>query len=373
MQNNKDSPLKSYKDAGVSEVIGSILLISVVIAAVSIVGVVLFSQATPQKIPDVNFMTGYDNNNNLYLFHNGGDTLTKGNFYVIVDGVLRDDYTISDASNEWSLGTNLIIPLGGASTATHSVAIVSNTTGGGSIVLRSASSSLVVSATQQPDVIPASMYPPIISVPSLTQNVTNRTVIFFREMNTTISTSSFLRFNVSRQNSTIYTTVNCPTISGSNVIRLMIGDTVTITQLDTYPQTFRISGIGDQLLELNAGRVHLNVTNASGIKICNPTGINHTWITGYNGLQSGLNISTTASPVLSNRYTALTVLNYTSNMTPQYTSQIIMGLDLNRIVINNASPSRFGLFTLVFDRSTNSTFFIGDAARVTRGVSQVYP
>ena len=48
-------------DSGVSEVVGAILLISVVVIAVSVIAVVLFSQQTPQKIPNVNIMVGTDN------------------------------------------------------------------------------------------------------------------------------------------------------------------------------------------------------------------------------------------------------------------------------------------------------------------------
>ena len=44
--------------SGVSEVIGAILLISVVVLAVAIIAVGLFSQPLPQKIPDARFITG---------------------------------------------------------------------------------------------------------------------------------------------------------------------------------------------------------------------------------------------------------------------------------------------------------------------------
>ncbi len=132
MPKRSRTQIAGIADSGVSEVIGAILLISIVIAAVAIVGVFLFSLNTPQEIPSINFMTGSDNSNRLYLFHNGGDSLTKGCFSVIVDGVMRNDYTISDGSNVWSLGTNLILS-GVSSSVPHNVAIIYNNTESGGV------------------------------------------------------------------------------------------------------------------------------------------------------------------------------------------------------------------------------------------------
>ena len=262
-------------DGGVSELIGAILMITVVIAAVAIVSIFLLSQTTPQNIPNVNFMTGTDNSNNLYLFHNGGDSLSKGCFSVIVDNNVRNDYTISDGSNEWSLGKNLILT-GVSSSSPHSISIVYNTGSGGPVVIRSGNSSIMVPATPRvnPDVISASTYPPIVSVPQLMENITNKSINYYRENGSYIA-SGFIKFNITQINSTLF--IKPDTVS------LNIGDVVTITpaqsSLTTSP-SFRIFGVGDQIWEMNAEKVDLSITNRTPSLSYTGILLNHSWITG---------------------------------------------------------------------------------------------
>jgi len=362
-------------DSGVSEVIGGILLISVVIAAVSIVGLVLLSQATPENVPHVSFMTGNDNSNRLYLLHNGGDSLTRGSFSVVVDGGTRDDYTISDGSSEWSLGKNLILT-NVDSTKTHSVAIVYNSSKSGGVVLRSATSNVVIPSTPNvnPDVIMVPTYPPVISIPQLVQNVSGRSIEYYRQRNATISQSpsTYLNFTITQPNSTIFTTPACR--AGSNPFVLFVGDTVNITQFDGVSQGFRISGIGNQIWELTADNVYLNITNSSGQR-CSAVPlkcvINHTMITGYANFTSNFSIATTGVPGTIS--TALTVFNYTTNTTPQLSRQIINRLDLNATVITNIAPTSSGFFVFQFDNYTRSVYFAGNTTKVTVAGNQVYP
>jgi len=86
MKTNKMSSAVPDSASGVSELIGAILMITVVIAAVAIIGIFLLSQQTPQEIPNINFMTGTNAaGTTLYLYHNGGDSLEKGQFAVVID------------------------------------------------------------------------------------------------------------------------------------------------------------------------------------------------------------------------------------------------------------------------------------------------
>jgi flagellin-like protein len=359
-------------DRGVSELIGAILMISVVIAAVALVGVILLSQSVPQKIPNINFMTGNDNKDTLYLYHNGGDSMEVGTFTVLVDGSPRNDFTIPDGSTEWSLGKNLVIT-GVPSASPHTVAIVYNTTGGGPVVIRSANSSIVVPATQiiNPDVI-SLKYPPIVSVPQLMQNVTSHSVVYYRFKNAAISQSpyTYLKFTITQPNSTIFTT---PVCSGSNLLELSVGDTVNITQIDSVSQGFRIAGIGSQIWELTADNVTLAVTTSAGTTRCSISGlvINHTMITGYNNFQSNFTIGT-ADP-FGTYSTALTVYNYTTNTAPQLSSQLVNRLDANSTVITDISPTSSGFFVFQFDNTTRGIYFAGNTTKVTFADNQVYP
>lgn len=366
------SPARIYdSSSAVSEIIGAVLMISLVVVAVSIILMLLLSQTTPQKIPNINFMTGSDNSNRLYLYHNGGDSLPQGSFSVTVDGVVRNDYVISDGGTDWSLGKNLIIS--NVPSGQHSIAIIYNGTGTGPVLLSSATSNVVVApASNNPDVRPVTTYPPVISIPQLIQNVSSGSVIFYREKNAAIvpSLNSYLKFNVTLPNSTIWTTPPC----GSNPFSLNTGDQVTITQTSSTTQGFRIAGIGNQMWELSADSVTLSITDKSGAIRCSqaPAMINHTLITGYSDLKTNLSIN---APAGTNAFTALTIYNYMTNTTPQGTSQIANSFlaTTDSYIINNVSPNSVGYFVFQFDNTTKSVYFAGNATRILRNSIQIYP
>jgi hypothetical protein len=345
------------RSAGVSENIGAMLMISLVVAAVALVGVFVFSQPTPQTIPNINFMTGTDAKNNLYLYHNGGDTLKQGDFSVLVDGV-NTPYSVP--GGEWSLGKNVVIPLTG-SPKTHNIAIVYNSTGSGSIVLRSASSSNISSlpGTISGDIIPAPTYPPVIITSDLVQNIGNNSVNYYRDGGTVIS-GGFIQFNITKINSTMFYK---PTASSNPVIvQLDVGNVVKITPSvsSTLPPSLRVFGIGDQIWELTSENATLSITNRSGGDF-NPglVPITHTWVTGYKDILSTLVISP-SSPLPTN-FTELVLNRYSSyDASQRFSSQIINSTSPLAATISNAGPTTTGIFVLQYDSKTKTTYFVGN-------------
>jgi len=108
-------------EKGVSEVIGAILLVSLVILGAMIVAVLFLSQPPPQEIPQVNAIAGNDTVGGveyIYLLHDGGDPLTPMETIIRIDGG-RDPGTIEIStedgsykpwmSGEWSVGKTLRI------------------------------------------------------------------------------------------------------------------------------------------------------------------------------------------------------------------------------------------------------------------------
>jgi PKD repeat protein len=109
-------------ERGVSEIIGAILLVSLVILGVMIVAVLFLSQPPPQEIPQVNAIAG-NNSSYIFLLHDGGDPLTPMETVIRIDGrgdpvppeditLLREDGTVeasSWTSGEWSVGKTLRI------------------------------------------------------------------------------------------------------------------------------------------------------------------------------------------------------------------------------------------------------------------------
>lgn len=95
---------RGLNDAGVSGAIGAIFLIIIVVAGMAILMVAVISQPQPQKIP---VMTAEVINTStaLYLKHDGGDTLQKGQFQILVDG--QDNTTAFGDPATWSIGQTL--------------------------------------------------------------------------------------------------------------------------------------------------------------------------------------------------------------------------------------------------------------------------
>jgi PKD repeat protein len=101
----------SGNEGAVSEVIGSVMLISIVVIAVSIVGVVLWSQPPPEKIPALS--AGIANQScKVILTHNGGDVLEQQLFKIYVG---TDDRTSQfnktgspGAWTTWAIGEMLV-------------------------------------------------------------------------------------------------------------------------------------------------------------------------------------------------------------------------------------------------------------------------
>jgi FlaG/FlaF family flagellin (archaellin) len=350
--------------AAVSEVIGSFLLISIVVLAVAIIAMVLFSQTGPQQIPNVNFMVGMDTANppNLYIYHNGGDSLNKSQFDIMINNVIvpRANYDIS-GGDPWALGKNIIVH--GMAYGANNVALVYNATGTGSVVIRSASANFSRNSQGiNPEIVAVSSYPPAIDITQLTQNVNNRSIDFYQE-NGTIPTGT-VKFNVTGANSTISTALL--------TYPLAVGSVVQITA-NPGAQSFRISGIGNQIWELNGDSVNVVVTNGSGGPPL-PSPIFHAWITGYQDLQSNLTFSTTTTAPLLQNYTALAINNYPSAASMQrFTGQIKNGeMTDPGIVINNARPTGTGLFVLQFEKN-RGLYFAGDASSITQGATQIFP
>lgn len=95
---------RALNDEGVSGPIGSIVLIAVVVAGMAILMVAVVSQPQPQNVPTMTadvLVTA----NGLYLKHDGGDSLRKDEFQILVDGT--DKTTAFGVPATWSVGQTL--------------------------------------------------------------------------------------------------------------------------------------------------------------------------------------------------------------------------------------------------------------------------
>jgi len=101
---------RGCNDAAVSEVIGSILLVSIVVTAASIVGVVLWSQPPTQTIPAFDAVISKDTGNKwIHLYHNGGDSIKRDEINILVDGTDKKAYFKKSGAtwSTWAAGESL--------------------------------------------------------------------------------------------------------------------------------------------------------------------------------------------------------------------------------------------------------------------------
>jgi PKD repeat protein len=95
---------RGLNDDGVSGAIGAIFLIVIVVAGMAILMVAVISQPQPQKIPVMSAEI-VNTTTELYLKHDGGDTLQRGEFKILVDG--QDKTAAFGDPATWSIGQSL--------------------------------------------------------------------------------------------------------------------------------------------------------------------------------------------------------------------------------------------------------------------------
>ena len=95
------------RDSGVSEVIGAVLLVGLVVIGGAVVASFVSGQATPREVPHLNFGVAVNSEDHLLtLRHTGGDTLLNGTYRILLDGVPVSP----DHYRNWSVNEPLEIP-----------------------------------------------------------------------------------------------------------------------------------------------------------------------------------------------------------------------------------------------------------------------
>ncbi len=131
------------KHEGVSEVVGALILVSIGVLAMGIVILVLVSGSLPGSVPSFSGLIS-NSSRTIYISHEGGDPLWRGQYRILVDGVDRTASFVGP--DPFSLGKNLTYV---APTMPGRVVMVFNTSGGGGTILLSAD--LTKMQVQRPD------------------------------------------------------------------------------------------------------------------------------------------------------------------------------------------------------------------------------
>jgi hypothetical protein len=117
---------------GVSEVIGTLILIAVVMAGMMIVFLLLLSQPPPTKIPALDVIIS-NQSRNVYIYHKGGDPLWKGQYQILIDGGDQTGNFTNSGDEPWSVGKTLS---GTTPDMPHRVVILLNQSGGAVLAMQ---------------------------------------------------------------------------------------------------------------------------------------------------------------------------------------------------------------------------------------------
>jgi PKD repeat protein len=91
------------KRGAVSEVIGALLIIAVAVGAMAIITLALLSGPLPARVPSISaVVTNWSST--IYISHEGGDPLSKGQYRVLVDGVDETSNFDKSFTDPWSVG-----------------------------------------------------------------------------------------------------------------------------------------------------------------------------------------------------------------------------------------------------------------------------
>lgn len=342
---------------GVSEIVGAVLLVALVVAAVGIISILLFSQAVPERIPDVNFLIGSNfPPTMLYLYHNGGDSLRIGDFEVRLDGTSHP-YILDGGGEYWTTGRRLDIDISAMATPPGQVTLVYNMSGGGALAIHSASANLSASpGTVGPDVIVVPTTPPSIAREYRVAETFFRNFTRIVRPSANTDYSQYFALEVtSSKNSWIIASSRTNT-NTRTYYPLSAGNRINVT-FRTGTGNFRAFGENDRVWNMSATLVSVGIYNStrgswtSIFSTVNGRTLYDAYIDGCRDYGSTLTIRNTSSRT---GIPTTLIINDT---------RIISGIDNNNIVISRVHLVNQGIFAIQEISSSPSygVFFSGFA------------
>ena len=340
------------REHAVSEVIGSILLISLVGIAVAIIAIMFLSQPVPVETQSLNVIAG-NNLTHLFLYHDGGDAMVPGEFILQLDSTkyTQGAYTGWLAPGNawpWEIGETLEIPLIQVGGIPERILIISTREGQETLIKEMSIGQIITPGpiTPRPTPTPG---PGDDCVVNFTERLQNGSVYFSRdERGPTGQTSltGFINLTINGTGSYIYR-------DGIPVYSLDPGALLSI-RFDG-DNNVRIFAVGDRGWSVSG----FSIVRHNGIPV--PGTLKDIWITSYIGLHSTLTF--TAGAGGNNQFVRL-IINGTK------TDE--MSTSLYQFV--NIRPSEPTLIILNYpDSQQRPVFFIGQADEVWRGNTKIYP
>ena len=101
-------PLTPHDEKAAAEMVGALVLISIITVVIAIVAVGVFSKAPPTMIPTVDVQFTADSNaHTITIYHKGGDPIPNGQWQVLVNGTVFSNPKNSNPLGSWTIGDTL--------------------------------------------------------------------------------------------------------------------------------------------------------------------------------------------------------------------------------------------------------------------------
>ena len=105
-------------ESAVSEIVGALILISMIVLVVAVIATGIISSPLPKKVPQVRFSVANSTTlvngviqYSVSITHEGGDEIPDGEYAVFINDNKTTNITISSADNKWSIGKTIIANL----------------------------------------------------------------------------------------------------------------------------------------------------------------------------------------------------------------------------------------------------------------------
>lgn len=345
----------------VSEVIGSILLISLVVLAVVIVGVGILSQPPPIKIQELNVIAG-NNTTTLFLFHDGGDVMMPGEYFLQID----NNRIYPDIP--WRIGDTLDIPI---TMMPERIQIISMR-GGQETLIRTVDTGEVTGGGRPitPGPIPPAPNGTTCSEEQLITYLEENYVNYYSEK---LNSDSIYFTRLEKGNKAyVYGYINF-TINSSgsylfvegNQINLNIGSQISIYVAPPNPERnpeirfFSVGGKGWSMMLTGTG-TDVGQIRVNGNQV--GTTLTDSWITSFNDFESSfvVHIQDNAGP----EPTRLIIENAT----------VVDGNNQDRFDLFNIRPAEPELLMFHYPRAVGAPiFFIGQMDSLSQNDVSIYP
>jgi len=339
------------KQSGVSEVIGSILLISLVGIAVAIVAVIFLSQPVPVETQNLNVIPSYANQT-LFLYHDGGDTMVKGEYKI---RILPSGNELPITDDRWEIGEILEFP--GIFDPPDSILIISTREGQETLIKDIRIGQVITPGPIVPRPTPTPG-PGDDCVVNFTERLTADAIHFSRSRTGPANTANIGGFiNFTTNNSDSYL------ILGSTRRNLTPGQKVSINFKNDYVQIF---SIGNKGWSLAGGDTTIQITNPN-LPTFNGN-LEDSWITSFTGFNSTLTFTAGwGGPGGGNTaFTKLIIRNTTWVPPPSESNK--------KYTFINIRPSEPTLFLLHYpsNPAQEKVLFIGQADEIRENDVPIY-